>query len=169
MICTCAGPPLHTGPGLSIDGGADKTGVSSTGASPSSTSSPAPSSTPPLQGTPVAATNAVTQAPQAQVSGRPHAGAGAVAGPLSPSTTSPASNVGMRQQQPATSAAPADVANKQDRMDVVFVSAEVAPWSKVGGLGDVVGALPRALASRGHRVMVVTPRWVFLIHTCLPR
>jgi glycogen synthase len=42
----------------------------------------------------------------------------------------------------------------------VFVSAEVAPWSKTGGLGDVMGALPAAMAARGHRVMVVTPRWV---------
>jgi hypothetical protein len=43
-------------------------------------------------------------------------------------------------------------------LDVVFVSAEVAPWSKTGGLGDVIGSLPIALASRGHRVMVVAPR-----------
>ena len=33
-----------------------------------------------------------------------------------------------------------------DRLRVVFVSTEVAPWSKVGGLADVVGALPKALA-----------------------
>jgi len=45
-------------------------------------------------------------------------------------------------------------------LNFVFVSAEVAPWSKTGGLGDVVGALPRALAARGHRVMVVTPRYL---------
>ncbi len=43
-------------------------------------------------------------------------------------------------------------------MDVLFVSAEVAPYSKTGGLGDVAGALPLALAARGHRVVVVTPR-----------
>jgi starch synthase len=44
-------------------------------------------------------------------------------------------------------------------MDVLFVSSEVAPFSKTGGLGDVSGALPRALAARGHRVTVVTPRY----------
>eukprot|EP00879_Flechtneria_rotunda_P032875 GHRR01036303.1.p1 GENE.GHRR01036303.1~~GHRR01036303.1.p1 ORF type:complete len:105 (-),score=8.14 GHRR01036303.1:139-453(-) len=36
---------------------------------------------------------------------------------------------------------------------------QVAPWSKTGGLGDVLGSLPAALAARGHRVMVVTPRY----------
>jgi starch synthase len=44
-------------------------------------------------------------------------------------------------------------------MDVLFIASEVAPWSKTGGLGDVGGALPRALAARGHRVAVVTPRY----------
>lgn len=43
-------------------------------------------------------------------------------------------------------------------LDTIFVSSEVAPWSKTGGLGDVVGSLPIALAERGHRVMVVAPR-----------
>ena len=36
---------------------------------------------------------------------------------------------------------------------------QAAPWSKTGGLGDVVGSLPAALAARGHRVMVVAPRY----------
>ena len=43
--------------------------------------------------------------------------------------------------------------------NIVFVTAEVAPWSKTGGLGDVCGSLPPALAARGHRVMVVAPRY----------
>lgn len=48
----------------------------------------------------------------------------------------------------------------QTPMDIIFVSSEVAPWSKTGGLGDVVGSLPIALADRGHRVMVVAPRYI---------
>ncbi|CAI9272686.1 unnamed protein product [Lactuca saligna] len=44
-------------------------------------------------------------------------------------------------------------------MNIILVAAECAPWSKTGGLGDVAGALPKALAYRGHRVMVVAPRY----------
>eukprot|EP00891_Asterochloris_glomerata_P004602 jgi/Astpho2/4602/e_gw1.00067.54.1_t len=43
-------------------------------------------------------------------------------------------------------------------LKIVFVSAEVGPWSKTGGLGDVVGGLPIELARRGHKVMTVAPR-----------
>ncbi|XP_077234141.1 granule-bound starch synthase 1, chloroplastic/amyloplastic-like [Tasmannia lanceolata] len=44
-------------------------------------------------------------------------------------------------------------------MNLIFVGAEVAPWSKTGGLGDVLGGLPSAMAANGHRVMTVTPRY----------
>lgn len=44
-------------------------------------------------------------------------------------------------------------------MNLVFVSAEVAPWSKTGGLGDVVGGLPLEMAKRGHKVMTIAPRY----------
>ncbi|KAL8471601.1 hypothetical protein ACS0TY_029015 [Phlomoides rotata] len=44
-------------------------------------------------------------------------------------------------------------------MNIIMVASECAPWSKTGGLGDVAGALPKALAKRGHRVMVVAPRY----------
>ena len=44
-------------------------------------------------------------------------------------------------------------------MKVLFLSAEVAPFAKTGGLADVAGALPIALAARGHDVRVVMPRY----------
>lgn len=44
-------------------------------------------------------------------------------------------------------------------MQAVFVSTEVAPWSKAGGLGDVLDALPVALARRGLPVMTVAPAY----------
>lgn len=39
-----------------------------------------------------------------------------------------------------------------------MVASEVAPFSKTGGLADVVGGLPAALADLGHRVTVVVPK-----------
>ena len=40
---------------------------------------------------------------------------------------------------------------------IVFVTAEASPWVKSGGLGDVMGALPRELHQRGHEVATVLP------------
>ncbi|PKA47265.1 Starch synthase 1, chloroplastic/amyloplastic [Apostasia shenzhenica] len=44
--------------------------------------------------------------------------------------------------------------------NVVFVTSEAGPYSKAGGLADVCGSLPIALAVRGHRVMVISPRYL---------
>ncbi|GLT63661.1 hypothetical protein SLA2020_362070 [Shorea laevis] len=53
-----------------------------------------------------------------------------------------------------------DVPKTKVTYNVVFVTAEAAPYSKTGGLGDVCGSLPIALAARGHRVMVISPRYL---------
>ena len=42
-------------------------------------------------------------------------------------------------------------------MRILFAASEVAPFCKTGGLADVAGALPRALAARGHQVLTVVP------------
>lgn len=44
-------------------------------------------------------------------------------------------------------------------MKITFVASEGVPFSKTGGLADVVGALPKALAANGHEVDVLLPRY----------
>jgi starch synthase len=43
-------------------------------------------------------------------------------------------------------------------MRIVFISPEGVPFSKTGGLADVVGALPKALGAAGHQVELLLPR-----------
>lgn len=47
-------------------------------------------------------------------------------------------------------------------MKIMFVSAEVAPFSKVGGLADVMGSLPKILEKMGHEIAIFTP-----LHGCV--
>src|SRR5437868_1010895 len=44
-------------------------------------------------------------------------------------------------------------------MHIAFAASECVPFSRTGGLADVVGALPRALAAAGHQVSVYLPRY----------
>lgn len=46
---------------------------------------------------------------------------------------------------------------------VLFVSAEVSPFAKVGGLADVAGSLPKALKQLGHDVTVVMPAYQMVL------
>ncbi|MDQ2069039.1 glycogen synthase GlgA [Natronospira bacteriovora] len=45
------------------------------------------------------------------------------------------------------------------RLKILMVAAEMSPLVKVGGLGEVMGSLPRALAERGHDVRVLIPAY----------
>ena len=47
-------------------------------------------------------------------------------------------------------------------MKILFISAEVAPFAKRGGLADVAGALPKALHDLGHDVRVVMPAYAHI-------
>ena len=44
-------------------------------------------------------------------------------------------------------------------MNIIFAASECVPFSKTGGLADVVGALPKALAGLGHSVSVYLPKY----------
>jgi starch synthase len=48
---------------------------------------------------------------------------------------------------------------KRNRLKILFISAEVSPFAKTGGLADVAGSLPKALAAMGNDVRIVMPRY----------
>src|SRR5215831_9900788 len=47
-------------------------------------------------------------------------------------------------------------------MNVLFASAEVVPFAKAGGLGDVIGSLPKALRAQGIDARVIMPMYGFV-------
>src|SRR5436305_13328423 len=47
----------------------------------------------------------------------------------------------------------------EQSLKVLILAAEVVPFTKVGGLADVVGALPKALQALGHDVRIVMPSY----------
>ncbi len=51
------------------------------------------------------------------------------------------------------------MADSSKKMQIVFASAECAPFVKTGGLGDVAGSLPSALVRAGAEVIVMVPKY----------
>lgn len=51
------------------------------------------------------------------------------------------------------------MADSSKKMQIVFASAECAPFIKTGGLGDVAGSLPAALVRAGAEVIVMVPKY----------
>lgn len=51
------------------------------------------------------------------------------------------------------------MADSSNKMQIVFASAECAPFVKTGGLGDVAGSLPAALVRAGAEVIVMVPKY----------
>jgi starch synthase len=49
-----------------------------------------------------------------------------------------------------------------DTLHVAFVTSEMAPFAKTGGLADISASLPKALVGLGHRVTVVVPRYAVI-------
>ncbi|MBW2090815.1 MAG: glycogen/starch synthase, partial [Deltaproteobacteria bacterium] len=53
-------------------------------------------------------------------------------------------------------------------MDILLVTPELIPFARAGGLGDVSYYLSRALAERGHRLCVITPKYRYTEATGYP-
>lgn len=48
---------------------------------------------------------------------------------------------------------------RDKKLKILYVSAEMSPFAKTGGLADVAGSLPKALAEMGHDIRVVMPKY----------
>ena len=47
-------------------------------------------------------------------------------------------------------------------MKILFLSSEVVPFAKTGGLADVAGSLPKAINNLGHDIRIFMPRYKFM-------
>ncbi|MCB9641180.1 MAG: glycogen synthase GlgA [Myxococcales bacterium] len=60
------------------------------------------------------------------------------------------------------------VEQRKSSLRILMVAAEIAPWAKVGGLGDVIAALPGALTRQGAEVVLAVPRYLCLREPLTP-
>jgi starch synthase len=84
---------------------------------------------------------------------------------FSTSTSSTSTPSTRRTSTPRTQRTPSTLSTARPRatrpaaLDVLFITSEMRPFARTGGLSDVSSALPRALARLGHRVTVVLPKY----------
>ncbi len=57
---------------------------------------------------------------------------------------------------------------KRFEMKILVAASEMAPFAKTGGLGDVLGALPRAFVKQGHEVKTFIPRYSSIDESAYP-
>jgi starch synthase len=79
----------------------------------------------------------------------------------STSTSSTASSTSSTASTPGTSTASTrrPPSTSSTTLDILMITSEARPFAKTGGLADVAGALPQALARLGHRVTIVVPKY----------
>lgn len=52
------------------------------------------------------------------------------------------------------------MATKNKKLKILMIATECTPIAKAGGLGDVIGALPKALTQLGHEIRIVIPKYL---------
>lgn len=75
------------------------------------------------------------------------------------SAKGPAHAAGAPPPMPAETRSPAVVAAPGPGLNVLIVASEAAPFARTGGLADITGGLPTALAELGHRTTIVLPMY----------
>jgi starch synthase len=65
----------------------------------------------------------------------------------------------VKAEQSVSDATPSQAAGQAQRLSIVMIASEAHPFAKTGGLAEVAGALPDALARLGHSVTVVLPKY----------
>ena len=100
---------------------------------------------------------AVPRPPRESKPRAPRKRAAAGAGTSSTSSTShtPGTNTGST----STASTRRTSSTPSTTLDILMIASEARPFAKTGGLADVAGALPQALARLGHRVTIVVPKY----------
>ena len=49
-----------------------------------------------------------------------------------------------------------------DHLKILYLASEVTPFARAGGLGDVTGALPKALKNLNQEIRIIMPKYKFI-------